>query len=372
MQSSPGLSPRRASPTNTRPVPSLEEMSAEGREILAKKDAELQSYVQALTDAQRILTDLNQQIEAKTAELRSISTDDQSRSVVQAEIARALADLDLHHRVELEKMREKHNSDISSLRSEFERTLQDAREWAARHADVALQQKQWELEQLKTEAQDVKRQLHTAIYVKDRRQESRALDDDHQDRAREIADLEEQISELSALTREEMRDARAKIADCVAAVELRAQSNAAELAKLEDEAADRKERYDAHVNALREECALERSALEREIAAINDMMEGTKRITERLERQHETRLAEAAGDVDILRRSAAAPTSVMMQHRERMKSAVREVERLRIECMNMELEEQASDREIEELRRENKQLKKELEKISKVATKGSV
>ena len=341
---------------------SLDEMNAEGREVLAQKDAELQALLVAVTEAQQTLADLTSQIDAKSAELASISPSTGS----QVDIERSLANLDREHRAALEEMRLKHEQEMTLLRSEFERTLRDADQWASEHARAALDQKRWELEQLKVEAQETKRQLDEAMLVRDHAHEARLIDADHKSRADEVADLEAQLSELAALNREELRDARAKVEECVAAVSLRAQTNAEELARLEDEASARKETYDAHVNALREEYRQARGAVEREIAVVNGRAEGTRRITETLERRHETRLAQVAGDAETLRRTAAAPTAQMEVQRARAREAMREAERLWEECKNMEMETSEIDREIRELRMENEELRREISRFREV------
>ena len=166
-----------------------------------------------------------------------------------------------------------------------------------------------------------------------------------------------------------MRDARAKIDECVAAVELRRQGNAAELKRLDDEARDRKERYDAHLNALREEYELERSTIEQQIAAANARAENTERIIQRLEQHHEAQLTEVLGDIETMRRSCGSPNAQSLQYQERMRATIRESQRLSEEFRNIEQESAMIDREINELESENRELKHELARLNALLAK---
>ena len=357
--------------TNAARFSSLEEMNAEGQETIAKKDAELRAYTQTVAEAERILAQLNRQIEQKTAELAAIQARDDEQDAEQLHIQRELAELDEKHNAEIAALRAKHEKEMATLRSDFEQTLREAEEWANHHSEIALQDKMRELTRLKEEAQEAKRQLNEVMFVKNRTREARAIDSHQKDNADQIAKLEEQISELTALTREEMRDARAKIDECVAAVELRRQGNAAELKRLDDEARDRKERYDAHINALREEYELERSTIEQQIAAANARAENTERIIQRLEQHHEAQLTEVLGDIETMRRSCASPSAQSLQYQERMRATIRESQRLSEEFRNIEQESVMIDREINELESENRELKHELARLNALLAKSA-
>jgi chromosome segregation ATPase len=217
-------------------------MNAEGLAKLRQKESELKQYSDTVAQAEQILAALQQQIQAKTAELEAITADEDDPQLQEAQIEKELAELDAKHQQELEALKTKHEDEMATLRADFEQTLQESRQWASRHAEIALQEKMDELQQLKAEAKEAKRQLNELTFVKNRSRASRLVDSNQKDNAEQISRLEGQISELTALTREELRDARAKIDECVAAVDLRRQSHAAELKRLDEEAEQRKKR----------------------------------------------------------------------------------------------------------------------------------
>jgi chromosome segregation ATPase len=217
---------------------------------------------------------------------------------------------------------------------------------------------------LKAEAKEAKRQLNELTFVKNRSKTSRFVDSNQKNNAEQISRLEEQISELTALTREELRDARAKIDECVAAVELRRQSHAAELKRLDDEAAQRNERYQAHVSALREQYELERATIEQQIQAAEGRAANTEKIIEKLEQHHQTQLREVLGDMETMRKSSESPAKKNRQNAESMRAIVRESQRLADECRGVEEETRVIDAEIDELENENRDLRQELTRLS--------
>jgi len=193
---------------------------------------------------------------------------------------------------------------------------------------------------------------------------ARIVDAGQKDNAEQIARLEETISELTALTREELRDARAKIDECVAAVELRRQGHTTELRRLDDEARERRERYEAHLVALREQYRLEGATMEQRIQAAGARAEGTERVIQQLEKHHETQLGEVLGDIETMRRAYGSPTHRNTQNAERMRASVRESQRLTDECRSFEQEAAVIDREIGELDGENRSLERELARLN--------
>jgi hypothetical protein len=343
---------------------SLEEMNTEGSAMLAQKEAELKAYAENVAEAERILAGLQQQIQDKTDELASLTSTEDDAASQQMLIQRELADLDVKHKEEIEALKLKHEEELELLRADFAQTLRDAEQWASRHAEIALQEKQDELKRLKEEAKEAKRELNEATFVKSRSKASRFVENTQKSNAEQISQLEEQISELTALTREELRDARAKIDECVAAVELRRQSHAAELKRLDDEANERRERYDAHLSALREQYDLEKTTIGQQIDAAEARAENTRKIIESLEQHHNTQMKEVLGDIDTMRRSCGSPEKRNVQNADSMRAVIRESQRLAEECRNLEEESRMVDREIAELDNENKDLRNELARMA--------
>jgi chromosome segregation ATPase len=109
-------------------------MNAEGLAMLRQKEAELKQYTDTVSQAEQILAQLQEQIQEKTAELEALTTDDDDPQSQQALIERELAELDTKHQEEIEALKAKHEEELSTLHKDFAHTLEESKQWAARHA----------------------------------------------------------------------------------------------------------------------------------------------------------------------------------------------------------------------------------------------
>ena len=344
---------------------SLEDMNNEAKALLAAKKDELQQYQQVVSDAEHILSKLNAEIEQKTAELQKLQENEQNdeEGIESQQAEHELAILQQKHQEEIEKIKAQHEEEMHTLQSDFNQTLAEAENWANRHSQIALQEKMEELEQLRREAEATKRQLDEVTFVTSRAQASKDSEKDQKKNAQEIAELENQISELASITREELRDSRAKIDETLAAIEIRRVSHEAELKRLDEEIAQRKESYDQHLEAIRQQYANERQTVEQSIATANAKAENTERIIKQLEKHHESQLNQVLGDIETMRRSqgmAGRPK----QSLEEMRATVRDNQKIADECKALDEEIRMVDEEIRSLEDENRDLKQELLKYT--------
>ena len=86
---------------NTVRLSSLDLMNAEGQAMLDKKDSELTANAATIADAERILGQLQRQIEAKPLELASLTSGEEPESSDQLAVQRELEALDQKHRNEI-------------------------------------------------------------------------------------------------------------------------------------------------------------------------------------------------------------------------------------------------------------------------------
>ncbi|OHT06794.1 hypothetical protein TRFO_05496 [Tritrichomonas foetus] len=358
-----------ADPLNsTKPanITELEEMNKEADQMLKQKEKELKAYTDAVREAEKILKGLQETVNAKTAELSALSAPDENaeneRRLIEEEIER----LEASHQKEMQRLQQQHEDEMSSLKADFQQTLNEAENWSNRHAEITLQEKMGELEKLKQEAIEAKQQLNETTFLRSRSTNVNAEAHGTMTQkavADQIAKLEEQLSELTSVTREELRDSRAKIDECVAAIELRRQSQAAEIKRLEDEIAQRKERYAAHIAAVREQHQLERTTLEQSIAATNARAENTEKIISQLEAHHEAQLAEVLGDIESMRRSMETSGGRSSSNAASVRQAAREIQKLSEEKTGIIEETKMIETEITELDDENAKLREELNRL---------
>lgn len=346
---------------------SLQEMNKEAQQMLSQKQAELDAYKATVADAEEILAQLQKEVQSKQAELESLNTtelEDNESSILEHD----LADLDAKYAKEIEEMRVKHEEELNALRADFQQTLQEAEQMANRHSEIALQEKLKELNELKQEAQNAKFQLNELTYIQTKSRTSKAIDEAERNSSDQIVQLERQISELTAITREEMRDARAKIDECVAAVELRRENHAAELKRLQNEADQRNEKYSAHLQALRQQFELEKATLQQNIDAINKRSDNTESIINQLGKHQDTQLSIVNNDIETMKKSLSESPLNTRKNFNSARNSIRESQRIAIECRNIDEEVKLIDNEINQLEGENKSLRKELKRLSSLYT----
>ena len=217
-----------------------------------------------------------------------------------------------------------------------------------------------ELEALRREAEATKRQLDEVTFMTTRTQASKQTENAQKSNAEEISALENQISELTSITREELRDSRAKIDETLAAIELRRVSHEAELKRLDEEITQRKESYDQHIEAIKQQYANERQTVEQSIASANAKAENTEKIIKQLERHHEAQLNQVLGDIETMRRSTGMSGSKPKQSIEEMRATIRDNQKIADECRGLDDEIRMVNEEIRSLEEENRDLKQEL------------
>jgi hypothetical protein len=335
----------------------LEEMNVEGLTLLREKQKELQEYTDSVAKAEEYLAHLQTIIQSKTSEFKSLSGADEDQ---QRSLDPQLAELASQHQEQVRQMKAEHDAELTLIRRDFAQTLEESRQWAARHCEIALQEKLDEAARLKAAVKEAKGRLNETTFVKHRAAALWWIDTE------QVARLEQQISELTAITREEIRDACAKIDECVAAIELRRTGHARELQRLENEAAQRSERYDEHLAVLREQYELESTMIEQKIAGTGARAAKTEQIIERLERHHEAQLKEVLGDMETMKKSSGLVNKKNRQQVGTLRQLIKQSQDVADQCRRIEEEMQIIDQEVEMLNSENRELSHETDRLAAI------
>ena len=215
-----------------------------------------------------------------------------------------------------------------------------------------------ELQALQNEAEEAKRQLTSITLVKTQAPKENE-EKMRKQLSAEIASLENQISELTSMTREELRDARAKIEESITAVEIRRKAHENEIKKLNDEIQQRSLKYSEHIEALKQQYNLEIQSIKESIATTESKVENTERMIDQLEKHHQTQLTEAFSDYEMTKRTYSQHSSRQVDA-QMIKSNLREIQRIKDECRALTEEGKFIDNEIAQLEEENKNLEQEL------------
>jgi chromosome segregation ATPase len=337
----------------------LEAMNQEALQIFEEKKSDLRSYGSAIDEAERMLTFLHQTLDEKRQKLSSLSSpfDD---SVDRQSLSNSLAELEAECESQIRALELRHGEECSALQSELQQALDTSDSWASRHLSHSLEPKRVRLEALKSLEAETKAKLQKLTIV---RAAPRAVDEKQVALARRISAVEQQIAEVTSITREEMREARAKIEESIATVELRQRSHAAEIRRLEAELDAREEKYEAHLSALQEQYDVQKRTIEQTIEDATARAQKTQQIIEQLGERHQTQLAEVLDDMKQTKR-AIAVAQRQTRDVDGVRSAVREIETLRAEKRMLADEMNIMAKEIADLDEENEILSKELVRLN--------
>jgi chromosome segregation ATPase len=228
---------------------------------------------------------------------------------------------------------------------------------------MALERKQAELDAVKKLEAEAKQRLNELALVP-RRLTSRAADERHRELGNRIAALEGQISEVTAVTREEMRDARNKIEESVVAVEMRRKSQVAEIARLEAERDSRDEKYEAVLAALQEEFDATKAALQMAIDNAAQKAVHTEQMIAKLGEHHQSQLSEALDDMRFVKQSVLITQKQEEEGQTTVRSMIRNIEALEAEKRAIVDELKIVRAEIGDLDEENAILRRELAKLN--------
>lgn len=344
----------------------IERIHSEATMILAQKSQQMEQYINAIEEAEKELAQVKAQLEAKTKlfPLDEVDiSDDESEDddIKGAEIER----LKLEQNEEIQEIKARNEEEIQTLQLNFTKALKEAERWADEHADSIYHEKKAELDSLTAQFEELKaaaseeafnkRQSRTKLY-----NQSRTLS---QQNSQRIAELTTQISELSAISREETRDVRTKIEECFVAVDIREREHKYEIEKYENEIKNREQKYNLHLKALAEQFNNEKQRLEAQLAAAASKKENLDRVFKQLEKHHENQIQTAMNDIERMKSSIVQVQTREEQSFSQTKSQFSQTQAVQREYKQTEQEVNLINQEITELQEQNKSLQMELKRL---------
>ena len=353
--------------TQTATFHTLDDMNSEAKQMLQEKQKELDSYRSTVMEAEELLSKLQKEVREKEAELQSLKNydaDDEEEKIRQSFIIE-VDELKEKHANEIREIRLRHEDEMSRLRSDFERSLSEAEQWNEKHSSIAYQQKLEELNDLNKQTQAARIQLNTVTFHQRRAPSTIPVDEQQKANVLAIAELETQISELTSLTREEMRTSMSKVEELLESIEYRKEEHRSELHKLEIEITKRREIYKEHFETLKQQFKLEEETIQKEIDAHINRTFSIEDLMDHIGKHHEVQVSSVNKDIDTIRRSILTPKNNLRHSYDSVRSTVRETQRLTDECQMMDDETKIIDQELYQLEIENKSLAKELKRLTR-------
>ena len=348
----------------------LSDMNFEAQLMLEKKKKEIEQFSKTVEKAEEMLSKLLEEVREKTSQLEalndeiSLNESNNLNGVTNSLFENELEKLNAKNAKELRKIQKKHEEEMRQLKADFQNAINSAQEWANRHTDISYQEKVRELNQLNQKSKAAKLHLNELTFTKNGVRVSRAVDEIQKANSLKIAELETQISELTSLTREEIRSTKAKIDECAATIELRKSEHAANVQKLQSEASRLTGSYKARIEALKQQYLAEEEKIQSEIDSQLARVARTENLIDQIGRHHEVQLLSVNQDIQTIKEAIQyVDQGLRHSYDSNVRNTIRETQRLLYEIQKMDEESSIVDEELLKLEKENRQLNKEIKRM---------
>lgn len=345
----------------------LEKIHAEAKSMLAQKAAEITELNGVIEKAEEQLKAVKAELMAKSTEMAQYQDDDEDENNNNFHEQQIIEKVREEQEIELRQILAKNEKELNQMKLDYQKSLQEAEDWATRHAKSVASEKSAQLDQLRKEVEQMKaaqadakfaaQQSRTKMY-----QQSKDVTFQNSQR---IQYLEAQLSEIVSITREEMRDIRAKIEESLAAIEIRRKEHANEIAKYEHELSEREIRYNEHWQALQEQHAAEKQRVEQSVAESGKKTENLQKILKQLEKQHTQQLETTLKDIETMKHSIYKSRTKNEEQMAETKTYIAQTQSIHRECKQIEQEIAIIENELQELNAENQDLRMEIAQLDK-------
>lgn len=343
----------------------LEKLHSEAKMILTQKANEISQINQAIEKAEEQLNMLRSELASKTAEMTRYQENDfESINTNENQILEMVEE---EHRSELLKVQTKNEEELNVLKAEYQKSLKEAEDWADKHAKSVAAERSAQLDQLRKEVDQMRTSTHEAQFTANQSrtkmyQQSKNASFQNSQR---IQLLESQLSEIVSLTREDMRDIRAKIDECLATIEIRNKEYANDISRYEHELSERETQYNEHLQVLQEQFSIEKKRIEQSVVESSKKTENLQKMLKQLEKQHAQQLQTTLKDIEQMKNSIYQAKTREDQQMNETKVYIAQSQSIQRECQQTEQEIAIVEKELKELREENQELRTELSHLDK-------
>jgi chromosome segregation ATPase len=260
---------------------------------------------------------------------------------------------------------------MTKHRTQYTATLKNAEQRADDHADTLYTEKTAELEKLHRELAQLREQTQETAFTQTQtrtraQQQSKAVSLENHKR---IQQLEDQLLELGASRREELREVRAKVEECLSAVDVRERDHRIEIERYQRELAEREQQYTAHWDILREQFESEKARLEQQLEVATTKDRNLRKILAQLQKHHEMQMETTRRDNERMKAAIYQAKSRDDDNVADTKSYVAQLQAKQQQCRQIKKEIAMVNSEIAELAQENKELQAELYRLDPSAAK---
>ena len=344
----------------------LERLHQEAKEILEQKAKEIHDYNEVVSQAEEELAVLQEELRHKTqlaSQYESANTVDR-----QDDNTELLEQLRSEQQAEIDRENARHQHELQKLQKQMQNSLKTSEEWAEQRASVVLLEKTQALEEARKQLEQARKESEKSIFsaAQTRTNIYQQSKNASLMSSQRLQLLEAQVGEITAISREELRDIKAKINDCLAAVEIKRKEHKVEEDRYSHEMEERENKYNSHISMLREQFATEKERLEQSVAAAQKRNENIQKILRQIERQNEKQLQTTLKDTERMKSSIYQTIARETEDQGATRAMFSQVQTLQRECQQTQQEIAMVEKETKELLEENRELKGQLAKLNTV------
>jgi hypothetical protein len=342
----------------------LERLHAEADLLLTQKAAEITEMNKVVEDAEQRLVTLKAQLAAKIKQVQTEDASEDSDDDHQ-QFELDLQELKSQQQQEIDAIVQDHAAQLKAITDTFQISIQESEKWVDVHATSVRTEKIVQLDQARKQFDDLRgskadAQLSATQSRIKIGQQTKSASFMNEQRVRL---LESRISEITASAREEARDIKLKINECLLSIELREREHAAQIASYEAEGISRQAQYDVHLKQMEEQFTTERKRLEQAITAETAKLKSVKKVAKQLETTQRKWKQLSTQGIEKLRatlRQVRGQSGKGFEQTRESVSRIGQCDRRRREVAQ---EIAVVDQEIAELSDENSALRGQLEKL---------
>lgn len=342
----------------------LEKLHAEADALLSQKAEEIVQLNKMIEEAEQKLILIQTELAKEIKEKQPSKIEDEN-AIDRELLTQQIQDLQLQHEAEIQNLQSQHESRLKEMNDTFQKSVRSAELWAQTHADSIAADKKSQLTELQNSLKilqsstnenlvSISKNRHSNI------QQSKRASYLNQQR---IKLLETQISEITAVTREEARDIKTKIEECLTSIELRGREHENEISEYQREIEDREAKYAEHIQNVLEQYAIENKQMESAIACASSQADSLPRLLKQMEKQNDSHYQTSMKDLEKVKSTLYQSQTREEKEQTETRNSVTQVQIIQKNQRKVEQEMAQLDAEINELNTENEQLRIELNRL---------
>ena len=344
----------------------LERLHAEADQILTQKAEEITKLNKSIEDAEKQLISIKSAVALKIKENEE-NKNDEDGYIDRDALTQEILNLKAQQDAEIQQLQSEHEFKLREMSDSFQKSIKSAEFWAEQHADSIAADKMNQLNELQQSLSELKASTNENLLSISRAkyssiQQSKKTSYINQQR---IKVLENQISELTAITREEARDIKNKIEECLTSIELRGREHEAEIKRYEKEIVERENKYNEHIQKLLEQYEVENKRMQSAIQSATAQTDYLPRVLKQMEKQNEHHIQTSLKDFEKIKSTLYQTQNRDEREQTETKQTVTQVQLIQRNRRRVEQEIAQVENEINELNAENDQLRQELARLDR-------